>query len=82
VQRGSDPFIEFKIADTGDGIPEADLDRIFEPFWQGSPGARRESRGIGLGLMIAKLVVDRHGGRISVSGRSPGGTEVVIILPQ
>jgi len=82
VQRGSDPWIEFKIADTGDGIPEADLDRIFEPFWQGSPGARRESRGIGLGLMIAKLVVDRHGGRINVSGRSPGGTEVVIILPQ
>jgi signal transduction histidine kinase len=32
--------------------------------------------------MIAKLVVDRHGGRINVSGRSPGGTEVVIILPQ
>ena len=82
VLRGSDPWIEFKIADTGEGISEADLDRVFEPFWQGSPGARRESRGIGLGLMIAKQVVERHGGRISVAQRAPDGTEVAMILPQ
>ncbi len=82
VLSGSDPWIEFKIADTGEGIPEADLHRVFEPFWQGSPGARRESRGIGLGLMIAKQVVDRHHGRIEVSRRSDGGTQVAITLPQ
>ena len=82
VPSGSDPGIEFKIADTGKGIPEADLDHVFEPFWQGSTDAKDESRGIGLGLMIAKQVVERHGGRILVSGRSSGGTEVAIMLPQ
>ncbi len=82
VLRGSDPWIEFKISDTGDGIPETDLDRVFEAFWQGEPGVRGESRGIGLGLTIAKQVMGRHGGRISVTRRSPEGTEVSMTLPQ
>ncbi len=82
VLRGSEPWIEFRISDTGDGIPEADLHRVFEAFWQGAPGARGESRGIGLGLMITKQVVERHGGRISVSRREPEGTEVSMTLPQ
>jgi len=82
VLRGSDPWVEFKISDTGDGIPEADLPRVFEAFWQGAPGARGEARGIGLGLMIAKQVVGSHGGRIAVARRSPEGTEVSMTLPQ
>ena len=82
VLRGSEPWIEFRISDTGDGIPEADLHRVFETFWQGAPGARGESRGIGLGLTITKQVVGRHGGRISVARRSPEGTEVSMTLPQ
>jgi len=82
VLRGSEPWIEFKIADTGDGIPEADLDRVFDVFWQGALGTRGESRGIGLGLTITKQVVERHGGRISISRRSPEGTEVSMTLPQ
>ncbi len=57
VLRGPEPWIEFKIADTGEGIPEDDLGRVFEAFWQGPAGARGESRGIGLGLMVAKQVV-------------------------
>jgi signal transduction histidine kinase len=82
VLRGSEPWIEFKISDTGEGIPEADLDRVFDAFWQGAPGVRGETRGIGLGLMIAKQVVQRHGGRISVARRSPEGTQVSMTLPQ
>jgi signal transduction histidine kinase/signal recognition particle receptor subunit beta len=82
VLRGSEPWIEFKISDTGKGIPEADLDRVFDAFWQGAPGVRGENRGIGLGLMIAKQVVQRHGGRISVARRSPEGTLVSMALPQ
>jgi len=82
VLRGSEPWIEFKISDTGDGIPEADLHRVFDAFWQGAPGARVESRGIGLGLMITKQVIERHGGRISVARRVPEGTEVSLTLPQ
>jgi signal transduction histidine kinase len=82
VLRRSEPWIEFKISDTGDGIPEADLHRVFEAFWQGAPGARGESRGIGLGLMITKQVVERHGGRISIARRESVGTEVSMTLPQ
>ncbi len=81
VLRGPEPWIEFKISDTGGGIPEADLGRVFEAFWQGEPGMRGKSRGIGLGLAIAKQVVERHGGRISVARRSPEGTEVSMTLP-
>jgi mutual gliding-motility protein MglA len=82
VNRGAEPWIEFKVSDTGEGIPEADLDRVFEAFWQGAPGARGDSRGMGLGLMITKQVVERHGGRIAVARRSPRGTEVSMTLPQ
>lgn len=82
VLRGSEPWVEFKVSDSGEGIPEADLDRVFEAFWQGSPGTRGESRGIGLGLMFTKQVVERHGGRISIERREPEGTEVFLTLPQ
>ena len=82
VLRGQAPWVEFKIADNGEGIPEDDLDKVFEAFWQGPAGSRGESRGIGLGLMVAKLVVQRHGGRISIARRSSEGTEVSITLPQ
>lgn len=80
--RDGDHWVEFKIADTGDGISVDDLERAFEAFWQGSPGGKSDSRGIGLGLMVAKQVVERHGGQISIARRSTGGTEVSIILPQ
>lgn len=82
VLRRSEPWVEFKISDTGEGIPEADLDQVFEAFWQGSPGAKGESRGIGLGLMFTKQVIERHDGRISVARREPEGTEVSLTLPQ
>jgi len=82
VRRGGDRWIEFKIADTGDGIPEDDLEKAFEAFWQGAAGGKGESQGIGLGLVVAKQVVQRHGGEISIARRSTGGTEVSIILPQ
>jgi signal transduction histidine kinase len=51
----------FSVADTGPGIPADDLDRLFERFWQ---RRRTDRRGVGLGLAIAKGIVDAHGGRI------------------
>jgi len=82
VLRGSDPWIEFKIVDTGKGVPEADLDHVFEAFWQGPLSKRGGFRGIGLGLMIAKQVVERHGGQISIARGSSEGAEVSMMLPQ
>lgn len=82
VRRGGEPWIEFEITDTGAGIPEADLTHVFDPFWQGKDPKRGGPGGIGLGLVIAKQVVERHGGTISVDGRQSGGVRVRMALPQ
>jgi two-component system, OmpR family, sensor histidine kinase KdpD len=68
-----------RVADRGNGIPEQDLDRVFEKFFRGaSPGG---SRGAGLGLSISKGFVSAHGGRIWAQRREQGGTEVIFLLP-
>jgi signal transduction histidine kinase len=61
----------FSVSDTGQGIPPEQLAHIFGEFWQANPADRR---GIGLGLTIAKGIVDAHGGRIWVESRVGEGT--------
>jgi signal transduction histidine kinase len=64
-----------RIADTGRGIPEADLSRIFDPFFT------TKKEGMGIGLYLAKKIVDAHGGRIEAASRLGGGTSFTIQLP-
>lgn len=64
----------FTIRDTGLGIPEADLGRIFEPFERGSMPAARAAPGTGLGLTIAGLLAQVMGGEITVESRVGEGT--------
>jgi PAS domain S-box-containing protein len=64
-----------RISDTGHGIPQEDLERIFEPFYTLKPG------GSGLGLSIAHTIVTDHGGRVEVKSAINEGTEVRIFLP-
>src|SRR5207245_1761162 len=67
-----------RVIDEGAGIPEADLTRIFDRFYRG-PGAR-QTDGSGLGLAIARLIVEQHGGTISVRSEVGRGSELVVEL--
>ena len=67
--------IEVSITDTGPGIPEADLPRIFEPFYT------TRTKGTGLGLAICRQIVEAHGGTIRVGDTGPQGTTILVTLP-
>jgi len=67
------------VCDRGPGVPEAELDRLFEPFFRAERGAQRA--GYGLGLAIARRAVEAHSGRIRASNRPGGGLCVEIRLP-
>ncbi len=70
----------FTIRDTGPGIPEADLARIFEPFERGSTHAARNTPGTGLGLTIANLLAQLLGGEITLAAAPGGGTQARLRL--
>ena len=70
-----------KIIDDGIGIPEEDLNRIFERFYRVDKARSRENGGTGLGLSIAKEILDKNGGSIDIKSQVDQGTEVVIKVP-
>ncbi len=73
--------IQVCVRDSGPGISETHIKRIFEPFYRVDEARNRSSGGHGLGLAIAASAVRRHGGRISASNRKAGGLEVKVVLP-
>ncbi len=79
---GDDTQTVVRIRDTGMGIPEADLEKVFQPLYRVEPSRSREMGGSGLGLAIAKSIVERHGGRISMESRLGRGSEVTVTLPR
>jgi signal transduction histidine kinase len=76
---GDQVFVE--VADTGDGIAEADRRRLFEPFFRGGDDAPRNRNGAGLGLAISRAIIEAHGGRIWLES-SARGARVRFSLPQ
>ncbi|MGE0453514.1 MAG: ATP-binding protein [Vicinamibacteria bacterium] len=76
TSRLVDGQLELTLADTGHGIPEDLLPRLFEPFFtHGKP------HGVGLGMAISRRIVEEHGGRIDVDSRPGRGTAVALRLP-
>ena len=69
------------IEDDGPGIAQSDLVRVFEPFVRLEESRNAETGGIGLGMAIARDIVRRHGGDITLSNRNEGGLRVVVSLP-
>ena len=70
------------IDDDGAGIPEADRERIFEPFTRLEASRSRDTGGAGLGLAIAKAAINKLGGQISASAAPSGGARFVVELPR
>ncbi|MCZ7636267.1 MAG: cell wall metabolism sensor histidine kinase WalK [Verrucomicrobia bacterium] len=70
-----------RVADTGQGIPSEDVPRVFERFYRGDRARSRAERRQGLGLAIAKAVVDAHGGSIEVSSQPGVGSVFTVRLP-
>jgi two-component system phosphate regulon sensor histidine kinase PhoR len=77
----TDSQVVLTVSDEGPGVPEGDLERIFERFYRVDKGRSRESGGTGLGLSIVKHLVDLLGGRVSAANRPEGGAVFTISLP-
>jgi two-component system phosphate regulon sensor histidine kinase PhoR len=75
-------MIQVSVADQGIGIPEEHQARIFERFYQVDGSARRRFGGTGLGLTIAKRIVEDHGGRIWVESKPRKGSVFYFVIPK
>jgi signal transduction histidine kinase len=78
--RQEDSLAEIRIEDSGPGIPEDFLPRIFERFSQADGSSTRKHGGLGLGLAIVRHLVELHGGTVSASNRDENGGAVLSVL--
>jgi signal transduction histidine kinase len=70
-----------EIDDDGPGVPPAELERVFEPFYRGEPSRNRETGGIGLGLAVVRSLARAHGGDVTLANRRGGGLTATVKLP-
>jgi signal transduction histidine kinase len=74
--------LAIRVLDAGPGIPEAELEKVFEPFYRLEQSRSRDTGGTGLGLAIARNIAHMHGGDIVLRNRSTRGLEAVLTLPR
>jgi len=81
IQDGADQ-LTLVICDQGPGIPDAQLEQVFEPFYRLEGSRSRDSGGTGLGLSIARNIAQAHGGSLTLKNASNGGLKAVLTLPR
>jgi signal transduction histidine kinase len=73
--------VEVTVADTGEGIRPEDVPHVFERFYRGEKSRSRATGGAGLGLAIARGIIEAHGGEIRVESNLPRGTRFIFSIP-
>jgi two-component system sensor histidine kinase SenX3 len=81
TKRAGRDAVEISVADQGIGIPERDLERIFERFYRVDAARSRATGGTGLGLAIVKHVTAAHGGKVTVISKEGAGSTFTLKLP-
>jgi signal transduction histidine kinase len=73
--------VHIEVADSGEGIPEEKIGRIFERFYQVEGGSTRRHKGTGLGLSLVKEIVEAHRGSVTATSELGQGTTFTILVP-
>ena len=81
AEAATSGFVKVTVADSGIGIPAQDVTRVFERFFQVDSHLTRKHGGMGLGLAVAKAMIEMHGGRIAVESVDGKGTSISFLLP-
>jgi two-component system, OmpR family, sensor histidine kinase SenX3 len=81
TKRTPEGYAELSVTDQGIGIPERDLERIFERFYRVDPARSRATGGTGLGLAIVKHVMAAHNGRVTVRSVEGAGSTFTLLIP-
>ncbi|MGH3387927.1 MAG: sensor histidine kinase, partial [Actinomadura sp.] len=81
TRRTDDLHVEISVTDQGIGIPDIELERIFERFYRVDPARSRQTGGTGLGLAIVKHVTTKHGGEVTVWSKEGSGSTFTLRLP-
>jgi signal transduction histidine kinase len=75
------PYIKIEIKDTGIGMTEKDLKNLFKKYYRGEKAKEKEVGGFGIGLYLAKKIIELHGGEIKVESEENKGTKVTVTFP-
>jgi signal transduction histidine kinase len=73
--------VEIRVTDRGPGIPADEQGQIFDPFFRGRRALQDQIHGTGLGLNLAKKIIEAHGGSIQVKSAAMKGAEFIVRLP-
>ena len=73
--------VRIEVSDEGTGVPPDDIERIFDRFYRVDAARRSGAGGAGLGLAIARSIVELHGGSIRAESQMPAGCRIVFDLP-